>query len=425
MDNAKAIKAYRRRRIQRLRARYDVEEEENNNNGGGKAGGHGNTRIPFGLCQREGITVDPKWTPHDAWEALEGKGYSAKESYSELRRTGKVGKKSGTASAAKTKSQKMQTAGLPSAMRSGSGSKKLAAFDSEFQKLEMEDHISDFVANAGAVMGENQIRDFDLQKTRPGAGDQLKTWRNVFSGEIVKARLSVPDLSKVPEEFRNGEASTFAHELVHYMNLCQRPDKSYGNFTDGDEDLTKAVTNARDKAHKEGFNPEIRQYLKETGDLWRKKRDEYNDETKRIAKELESKWMARTEELGTPGKLPPEEYKAYKKERDAIVNQRKEEYDWIRDSFHDGATALSNMYDALTFGRLGDEKISWYRHGRSYYGGDANKVKNEMLSIYVELHMAKNKNFLKMFRNDQPELANALDNTIRKMLKNGKVEGYS
>ena len=87
-SRAKAIADYRRRRIQRLRARFDDDNDENN--APAPAGGHGNTKLPFGLCRREGIKVDPTWTPKDAWNALEGKGYSAKEAYKELKETGKV-----------------------------------------------------------------------------------------------------------------------------------------------------------------------------------------------------------------------------------------------------------------------------------------------------------------------------------------------
>ena len=90
-SRAKAIADYRRRRIQRLRARFDDDNDENN--APAPAGGHGNTKLPFGLCRREGIKVDPNWTPKDAWNALEGKGYSAKEAYKELKETGKVAPK--------------------------------------------------------------------------------------------------------------------------------------------------------------------------------------------------------------------------------------------------------------------------------------------------------------------------------------------
>lgn len=90
-----AVKEYKKRRRARLAAnilRLDDDEETNNQNQG--KGNHGNTRIPFGLCQREGIQIGKGWTPKDAWSALEGKGYSASSVYKELKKEGKVsGKK--------------------------------------------------------------------------------------------------------------------------------------------------------------------------------------------------------------------------------------------------------------------------------------------------------------------------------------------
>lgn len=96
-----AVDKYRFNRIKRLeqkygkyhgpKVRFDDDDDKNENNGGGsKGGGHGNTRIPYGLCQREGIDIGKDWTPKDAWNALGGKGYSAAEVYKELKGTGKV-----------------------------------------------------------------------------------------------------------------------------------------------------------------------------------------------------------------------------------------------------------------------------------------------------------------------------------------------
>ena len=94
------VDKYRLKRIARLEkrygkfhgARFDADDEENGGSGGGSGkGGHGNTRIPYGLCQREGINIQKGWTPSDAWSALEGKGYSASSVYKELKSTGKVG----------------------------------------------------------------------------------------------------------------------------------------------------------------------------------------------------------------------------------------------------------------------------------------------------------------------------------------------
>ena len=59
--------------------RFD--DEENNNE---PPKGHGNTRLPFGLCKKYGIEYGADWTPKDAWEALRGKGVSAADEYAKL-----------------------------------------------------------------------------------------------------------------------------------------------------------------------------------------------------------------------------------------------------------------------------------------------------------------------------------------------------
>lgn len=75
------------------KARMDDDDDDESS-----GGSHGNTKIPFGLCQREGIKVGADWTPKDAWNALEGKGYKAGDVYQNLRQTGKAGKPSGASS---------------------------------------------------------------------------------------------------------------------------------------------------------------------------------------------------------------------------------------------------------------------------------------------------------------------------------------
>jgi len=94
-----SVLKYREKRIKRLEKRFgtyhgsfrlDADEEESNNGNNNGNSFHGNTRIPFGLCQREGIQIEKDWTPKDAWDALAGKGYSAGEVYTELKKTGKV-----------------------------------------------------------------------------------------------------------------------------------------------------------------------------------------------------------------------------------------------------------------------------------------------------------------------------------------------
>ena len=134
-----AVDAFKTRRDARLQKRMDADEDDNNNNGGA-SGGHGNTKLPFGLCQREGIAIDPSWGPKDAWDALAGKGYSASEVYKELKDTGKV--------APKTKPAKeMSSAELKKAFKDIKSykdvQKELEELNAEHKKLSEElDYIS-------------------------------------------------------------------------------------------------------------------------------------------------------------------------------------------------------------------------------------------------------------------------------------------
>ena len=78
-EDGDAVERFRVRREARLKGRADDDEER-----------HGNTKIPFGLCQREGIEIDPSWTPRDAWAALADKGYSVALVYEDLRKNGYI-----------------------------------------------------------------------------------------------------------------------------------------------------------------------------------------------------------------------------------------------------------------------------------------------------------------------------------------------
>lgn len=65
----------------------DEEEPQQNNGrrgGGSHGGGHGNTRLPFGLCKKYGIEIGDDWEPRDAWDALAGKGITPASAYRKL-----------------------------------------------------------------------------------------------------------------------------------------------------------------------------------------------------------------------------------------------------------------------------------------------------------------------------------------------------
>lgn len=89
---AATVESYKRRRVERIMMRLDADDDEsgnNNNRGGGSSassGGHGNTRLPFGLCRRFGIEIGADWGPKEAWEALSEKGIVAGDAYARLKR---------------------------------------------------------------------------------------------------------------------------------------------------------------------------------------------------------------------------------------------------------------------------------------------------------------------------------------------------
>jgi len=118
-----AVKRYRRRRKMRLDARGYRKDDETEEEGKGR---HGNTKIPFGLCQREGIDIQKGWTPTDAWNALEGKGYKAGETYQELKKTGTVAKR--TKPAVKYSRPATQDKAIKNLVRKTAGLKKEQRF---------------------------------------------------------------------------------------------------------------------------------------------------------------------------------------------------------------------------------------------------------------------------------------------------------
>lgn len=74
MTEVEKYKARRARRMEERKRRLDDEEERNNANNGGGSRGHGNTRLPYGLCRKHGIEIEKGWQPRDVWNALADKG---------------------------------------------------------------------------------------------------------------------------------------------------------------------------------------------------------------------------------------------------------------------------------------------------------------------------------------------------------------
>lgn len=209
-SGAKVIEKYRIRRSKRLLSRFDDDEE--NSSGGKRGGGHGNTKIPFGLCQREGIEINPKWTPKDAWDALAGKGYSASDVYKELRETGKVAPKE---SKPKTLTKKDAENEIKKLVGDGSYS------DEKSKKI--SEYISSLPIGTKVVFPDSWTSDDGTKNTAVYEGEGKWRWRygrkksdssslssdemaQYFLGEDEEERVK---LASFPKEKKEKKRNTF------------------------------------------------------------------------------------------------------------------------------------------------------------------------------------------------------------------------
>ena len=103
--------------IGRARARKSLRKQAKEILSGGKTGdgkgGHGNTRLPYGLCKKYGIDVPPGTTPREAWELLKGKGVNPKEEYRKLKERGEKKERSGKKEPEGSKGEKEAPAIVP------------------------------------------------------------------------------------------------------------------------------------------------------------------------------------------------------------------------------------------------------------------------------------------------------------------------
>ena len=290
-----AVKAYRRRRKMRLDARGYRSDDEPEEEGGGDAGGHGNTKLPFGLCQREGIEVQKGWTPHDAWEALAGRGYNAKEVYEEIRKTGKVAPRQAVAPAAKYSRPEKQNATVKNVVRkianlkneqrfivdkegniigSARGDKHSVAMTLGELRDKMPGNVAVHNHPEGGTFSPDDLRVFglgavesvvaskegtySLVNTRVRQKDQYSGWYNMRE-ELEKRMESDPAFEeyrmhdwelrkKIGEELKDSDEYKRMHELVEE---ALRRHKENGEDLANPTPETKAILDEHDRLEKE------------------------------------------------------------------------------------------------------------------------------------------------------------------------------
>jgi len=441
MRDKKAVEAYRRRRMHRLRARFDADEDERNRNGVS----HGNTRLPFGLCQREGIAIDPKWSPKDAWNALEGEGYSAKEAYKELKETGHVAKKS-----AKKSSVKMEEKHFPPAM-TGKAYKKNTMEMAKFINDHCDDpDVMDFL---GSAMGEGRKEPTNVRCVRSASGEgchiapDITMTTDETTGDQVALisglEIRVPMLSQFKDQSEKEQAiRSFCHEWAHYLDMLARDGEGFGMFTDKDEKLQAVLSGIEIESIKGKISDEVMEKFR----VFNEKEEEYIKESKEQKKNVwrtvaeqmygtdEEEWPgwiekrecdfqgevvyyygAKADKYGRTAWSDRENVKKYERLLKKAKKDVAAEYAKKMRAFGDGVSSLQGIYDAMSCGNLKANDIVKYGHRESYFSGGRNRA-TEMIADYIALK-ATNKEMADMFVRNFPDIAKALDEAVVRITK--------
>lgn len=427
MNNAKAIADYRKRRIQRLRARFDDDDENTNGNGGSaKRGRHGNTKLPFGLCQREGIKVDPNWSPKDAWNALEGKGYSAKESYAELKKTGKAPtKKSGKVKRPPTK---IDESHFPPAMTAKAFKKNTMEMVKFVNDRCDDGNITDFLSMATSKNAKHPGT-ITCHRVTSGEGCSIVTTIDNFTRVPKRAEVNIPMLSTYKSESEKEQAiRSFVHEWTHYIDQCARSKDEFGHFSGEVKELDDAI-NTFDEG-------KISTEAKKLFEDFNKKADDLKDKFESTFRQ-DAKMRAATKMFGSDKDQWPvwvdketgqvdywkthsaEDMKSLHKYRLAIKKSERQLYGDFRKehrSLMDGVSSLQGIYDALSSGNLRRTDVVRYGHSVKYYSLDKENRVIEALADYVSLK-ATRPELARVFENNFPGIADAMENTIVSMTK--------
>jgi len=416
--DARAVEKYRQRREMRVRARFDDEEENN----APKKSGHGNTRIPYGLCQREGIQVGKDWTPSDAWNALEGKGYKAGEVYKELRSTGKVAKKS-----FKRPPMRMEEKHFPDFMKTRALKKstmEIASF--------VSDHCDD--GNITEFLGMSVSNHAKLPpkvkctRSSKDSGAAVSTTYPKSTRIPLETTVKVPMLSKdLTKEERAQAIRDFCHEWTHYIDFIGREKDQYGHFSETMQELQDAV-----KSYDGKIGEEATKLFRDYIDGYNQLDNEFKRRLQELPKELMKEkfgdrvpgWIhSRTGYVDIWGVRSSGEYaeaKKHAKELKKRENALKEEFARKKRAFMDGSTNLQGIYDALSGGAHRDAGRVKFGHSKRYFERRETERGLEALADYVALK-ATNPKLCEVFIKDKPEIARALDHTIVALTK--KLKG--
>lgn len=400
----KAVEGYRTRRDGRVKSRMD---EEN----------HGNTKLPFGLCEREGIEVGEEWTPKDAWEALEGKGYSASEEYKELSKTEK-----------KAKTQ-LSDEHFPSAMLGKAYRKNTMEFAKYINEHCQDDDAVEFLSCAMGKGGKMTKNITCLRKK--GVGASVTTWTDPDTRIPTDVQIAIPNFAGIKDESVKAEkVRDFAHEWTHFIDECARDEDTYGHFTDSFSSVQDAISEDDGS-----IIEDIKKMFGEFNDKFDAMKQDEKKKQDRAVLDMASRDYGHGEvpvwcrEDGSIDyitayrmRVPTKTMKEYEKKERKIRKDLWIDESGKRYAIMNGVSSLQGLYDSINGGKLQASGVTRLGHPLKYFKGNPKNKATEALASYIELKVTSPE-LVELFRKDKPKIAKALDDDIieiTKRMRNGR-----
>jgi hypothetical protein len=399
----KAVETYRIRRDGRVKSRMD----------------DGNTKLPFGLCEREGIEVGEDWKPKDAWDALAKKGITPSDAYKEADKTEKP-------KTEKVKT-KMSEEHFPSSMLEKAYRKNTMEFANYINEHCKDHDVAELLCSA---MGKGGKIPSDIKCVREkGAGSGILTYFDHFTRVPTKIEVHIPNFAGIKDEkIKAQKMREFAHEWTHLVDEFARDRDRFSHFSDTYDEVQDAI-----KEDDGSIGEDVKKLFDEFNakfdeTLDRQKKDKTKALLDMAAREYGEipEWIRRDDggidylKAWSNG-LPTKTIKEYEKKGRRLEKELHEKGIGERWSIMDGVANLQGIYDSINSGKLRANKTTRLGHSERYFFDENNKAV-EALADYVALKVTSPE-LIELFRKDKPKIAKALDNEIveiTKRMRNGR-----
>lgn len=232
-------------------------------------------------------------------------------------------------------------------------------------------------------------------KISHGLENSLQTVYSI-AGPYKEMKLTIPKLSG---DGLMGQANITLHEEMHFMDVLLSEENRKWGF--------------KGKWFSESFKELTEQFSKtdtSIGPNAKKLIDNY-------AAEMQNRWDKENSALGNiNARYLKGEFSTYKEYDKEFKKARREMRNNLtiqaEDIMGGGVGHFADIYDALTGGKV---QGYYYGHGAKYYSDFGNRIK-ETLANYGALSVTR-PDLIELLREDKPGLVNALENTVKEMLK--------